>query len=286
MPSIKCTSCGHRMLRPNATQTCTNCGAPLLPPELMDEEEQQSLVLYAPPQASAAPSSPTLANEQLAMPRTSQTALQPYASLTSSQQIVPAQPQAMSMSPFDASSASVPAIFTGSEMAAAPIAMPQPWESESLPRGFPKRPPDISGTLVFTQSQLELRRNTGLGKALVDAIWPTPNEQSVNKEKQVNVVTLRIRNSEGVQQDARMEGYLKGANVSIGDTISIWGRRYKGALVIYRGYNHTTKSIVMTNTMTSSLPFLLLIVIMLALFFMLTSFAHINLLQELRQFIH
>jgi hypothetical protein len=281
MPSIKCISCGHRMLRPNATQTCTNCGAPLIPPELMDEEEpQQSLVLYAPSQVvSPEPALPTQTTEP-------HMALQPYSSSTPAQQIVPAQPQMMSMSPFDASSASVPAIFTGSTLTEAPVFVPPPWDSESLPRGFPKRPPDISGTLVFVQSQLELRRNTGLGKAFVDAIWPAPSEQSVNKEKQVNVTTLRIRSSNGLQQDARMEGYLKGANVSIGDTISIWGRKYKGALVIYRGYNHTTKSVVMTNTMTSSLPFLFLIIVMLALFFMLASFAHINFFHYLQQFIH
>jgi hypothetical protein len=135
------------------------------------------------------------------------------------------------------------------------------------------------------QSQNEIRRNTGLGKALVDALWPTPNESSANKERQVNVTTLRIRSSDGLQQDARMEGYLKGANISIGDTISLWGRKYKGTLVVYRGYNHTTRSIVMTSTMTSPLPVLLFLIIIVALFFLLSSFLHITILPDLHQFI-
>lgn len=247
----------------------------------MEEEEQQALMLYAPPQASALPS---LHNQQT---DPEQKALQPYSSSTAARQIVPAQQQITSMNPFDASEASVPALFTGAGAVEPPMMVAPPWENESLPRGFPKRPPDISGTLVFVQSQHEIRRNTGLGKALVDVIWPTPNEPtSQDKERQVNVTTLRIRNSDGLQQDARMEGYLKGANISIGDTISLWGRRYKGTLVVYRGYNHTTKSVVMTSTMTSPAPVLLFLLIIVVLFFMLSPFLHVNLLSDLQQFMH
>jgi hypothetical protein len=277
MPSIKCPSCGHRMLRPNATQTCTNCGAPLLPPELMEEEGQQALVVYG--SSQVAPVRPAQVSEEQLR------ALQPYP--TSAQQIVPAHQQALDVNPFDASAASVPQVFTGSaEVSMAPVE--EPWDSGSLPRGFPKRPPDISGTLVLVQSQHEIRRNSGLGKALVDAIFPMPNDTTAaNKERQVNVTTLRIRNSsDGVQQDARMEGYLKGANISIGDTISLWGRRYKGSLVIYRGYNHTTKSVVMTNTMTSPMPVLILLLLMLAVFFLLSSYMHLDFLPDLHQFLH
>jgi hypothetical protein len=276
MPSIKCPSCGHRMLRPNATQTCTNCGAPLLPPELMEEEQQQSLVVYG--SSQVAPVRPAQVNEE------QQRALQPYP--ISSQQVVSAHQQALDVNPFDASASSVPQVFTGSAEVSMPVA-PQPWDSESLPRGFPKRPPDISGMLVLVQSQHEIRRNTGVAKALVDAIWPAPEGASANKERQVNVTTLRIRNSsDGVQQDARMEGYLKGANISLGDTISLWGRRYKGSLVVYRGYNHTTKSVVMTSTMTSPLPILLFLLLLVALFFLLSSFLHISLLPNLQQLLH
>jgi hypothetical protein len=280
VPSIKCSSCGHRMLRPNATQTCTNCGAPLLPPELMEDEQQQSLVLYTPSQRSPDSALPTQTTEP-------HMALQSYPSSMSAQQIVPAQQQITSMNPFDASDASVPAIFTGSAEVEVPLVAPQFWDSESLPRGFPKRPPDISGTLVFVQSQLENRRtDNSFSKALIDAIWPTPNEPSSNKEKQVNVTTLRIRTNNGLQQDARMEGYLKGANISLGDTISLWGRKYKGTLVVYRGYNHTSKSVVMTSTMTSPLPVLFFILVIVGLLFFLSSFLHIQLLPNLSQFIH
>jgi hypothetical protein len=242
----------------------------------MEEEGQQSLVVYGSSQvASARPAQ--VSEEQ-------QRALQSYP--TSAQQIVPAHQQALDVNPFDASAASVPQVFTGAaEVSMAPA--PQPWESESLPRGFPKRPPDISGTLVMVQNQHEIRRNEGFSKALVDALWPAPDASSTNKERQVNVTTLRIRNSsDGIQQDARMEGYLKGANISLGDTISLWGRRYKGTLVVYRGYNHTTKSIVMTNTMTSPLPVLLFLVLLVALFFLLSSFLHVSFLPDLQQFLH
>jgi hypothetical protein len=241
-----------------------------------EEEQQQSLVVYG--SSQVAPVRPAQASEE------QQRAIQPYP--PSSQQIVSAHQQALDVNPFDASAASVPQVFTGSaEVSLAPG--PAPWESESLPRGFPKRPPDISGTLVLVQSQHEIRRNNGLSKALIDAIWPTPDATSANKERQVNVTTLRIRNSsDGVQQDARMEGYLKGANISIGDTISLWGRRYKGTLVVYRGYNHTTKSVVMTNTMTSPLPVLLFLLLLVALFFLFSSFLHISLLPDLQQFLH
>jgi translation initiation factor IF-1 len=126
---------------------------------------------------------------------------------------------------------------------------------DQLPRRYARlsrrRPPDLAGVIILVQSQEELPMPGAVGSiatALRDIIWPMPQQQAREK---VHVTTFRVRTQDDEQKDARIEGYLKGANLTLGDKVSLWGWHRKGVLIVRRGYNHTSKGDV-TSTVTGS----------------------------------
>lgn len=146
-----------------------------------------------------------------------------------------------------------------------------PWQVDPLPFGFPRRPPELWGNVVQVQSQQE--RPPMVGAAMVfrglrDIVWAMPNEIRHPDRELVQVTTIRVRKADGALQDARVQGYLRGANLSLGDTISIWGRKRHGAIYIYKAYNHTAKGTVSTSATASSGPFFMLLLLMLIVAFL------------------
>jgi hypothetical protein len=147
-----------------------------------------------------------------------------------------------------------------------------------LPRGFPKRPPDIVGTVIQVQSQVENQLMPDAAdfivKLLRDMIWSVPGDSQTMTPRQVYVTTLRIHTTDGAQEDARLEGYMRGVNLSLGDTVSLWGHKRKGLLRIYRGYNHTSKGVVKTHVSSAFLPGLVMVLLAVAVLyiFLLTYF--------------
>jgi hypothetical protein len=151
-----------------------------------------------------------------------------------------------------------------------------PWLQEKLPFGFPRRPPDLWGTVIHVHSQQEVAPYSGLSsiaRQLRDAIWYIPSEVHHPYERErVQVTTIRVRRPDGRQQDARIQGYLRGANVSLGDTISIWGSYRKGAFIIHKAFDHTAHGTVYTTATASALPFYAVILLLLLLFLLFLYF--------------
>ncbi|GHO42787.1 hypothetical protein [Ktedonospora formicarum] len=140
-----------------------------------------------------------------------------------------------------------------------------PWQLDRLPFGFPRRAPELWGAVVQVQSQQERPPMVGaalLFRGLRDIVWAMPNEIRHPDRDMVQVTTIRVRKADGALQDARVQGYLRGANVSLGDMVSIWGRRSRGAIYIYRAFNHTAKGQISTSATASSGPFFALLIIL------------------------
>jgi hypothetical protein len=297
MPSIRCSSCGHRILLPIDRETCANCGA-LLTQQYMASQQTAAVEQLLNPFESEEPPPPDIslsrtANQSPRLPSSSgqkisssdeQTekardlqlyqqrsvssyqpvqetySLQPYYST----QIAPLDPRGDLATPFAADNAEL----------ATPHLSP-------LPLGFPKRPPDIEGTIIHVQSQTENPMTPDsvefIFKLFRDLIWAVPHEQHNQQLRQVNVTTLRIRISDGAQKDARLEGYMRGVNLSLGDTVSLWGHRRRGLLRVYRGYNHTSKGVVKTTATSSAATVFLMLIMFIVVCYLLLNWMHIHL---------
>ncbi|GHO57223.1 hypothetical protein [Ktedonobacter robiniae] len=170
-----------------------------------------------------------------------------------------------SLAPYDASSKDMYAIAREERGLQALTSSQPPWQVDKLPTGFPHRPPELWGKVILVQSQLENPPLAGLGfflRLLRDVLWPVPNEVRSKEQEKIMITTIRVRTENGQPQDARIHGYLRGANVSLGDTISIWGKRgRRGAIYIRRAYNHTVQGAVSTSAMIGSAQFFLLLII-------------------------
>jgi hypothetical protein len=183
-------------------------------------------------------------------------------------------------SPYSADERSSPVIMQNPTPPAAP-AQPQ-WTLEELPPGY-KRQPTLAGTLINVQGQMEeyhaIDIMGSLVKLLADMIWPSSAAQDAQRREkdQVFITTLRIRTAAGIQRDARVQGHLTSANVTLGDTILLWGRNKGGALLVSRGYNYTSKSKITSRVMSSSLPFFLITIAMVIGMIAFLYWRHISL---------
>ncbi len=299
MPTIKCPACAHRNLPSSVLKICINCGAPLpaQTPSPPLPEEPPSVIRM--PASSRSPShSPlhTTFSQAAGPPPTyrlqkNERELQPYpyhkeAGLQEYQEEEEeeeeeTQVQRYPDTPYQLSQEFEPAetittIVTGQKK---PPASPA-WMTDKLPLGFPRRPPGIFGTVIQVQSQYE--HNTSFDtfgaffKQLRDALLAVPYERPNLEREQVLVTTVRIYTSSGKQEDIRFQGYLRKANIALGDTLSLWGRKRYGSFVVRRAYNHTSKGPITTSAMVSPLPFLLLLLAMMIAFLLLTSWLHIH----------
>jgi len=144
-------------------------------------------------------------------------------------------------------------------------ARPKPWETDKLPWGLPKRDPDIEGTIIQIQQSQELpdypNLVVGLVNMLTELIWIIPNDTMKKEEERLQITTVRIRTSNDEKKDARLIGYLRGANLTLGDDIWFWGWHRQGSLTVRKGYNWTSKAIVNTHSMGLVIPALLLLIL-------------------------
>lgn len=127
-----------------------------------------------------------------------------------------------------------------------------------------RQPPSIEGIILQVQSQEELPAASMSGSIfgfLRDMIWYVPEQR--NRER-IKLTSLRIRNAAGEQKDARLEGYLTGANLTLGDKVVLWGWDRKGVLIIRKGYNHTSKSSIVSSNMHSPAKTTLLAIVAIA----------------------
>jgi len=273
MPSLKCGSCGHRMMLSTTQAFCTNCGAPLSLPAtdaeqelpFVEQAEEQAIVPYEPRQ----PVSRARYNASM----TEYPSLQRYRT----RDIARYQPP-MSNIPHDPYIDVTPEILMDS-MGQLPPGGPlsSRWGRSELPWWLPARPPDVEGTILHVQSQMENPLSYDIAailfKQMRDFIWVDthPQDGRIENRDTVFVTTLRVRMLDGNLKDARMEGYLTGAQLSLGDTVFLWGRKRKGTLFVRRGYNHTSKGIISTRSMQAPMLSIFLLVLAALAFFVLFS---------------
>jgi hypothetical protein len=140
------------------------------------------------------------------------------------------------------------------------------WLDDKLPWGFPRRPPDIAGIIIQIQQSQELPEYPnlilGITNMLTELIWLIPNDTMKSQDERLQVTTVRIRVNDKIKRDARLIGYLRGANLTLGDTVSFWGWHRKGSLIVRKGYNHTSQAIVDTHTLGLVLPALTLLILL------------------------
>lgn len=154
----------------------------------------------------------------------------------------------------------------------------EPWKGDRLPFGFPLRSSNLAGTIINVDVKEELfdfpDLFTVIFRLLVEVIWILANIRENHETKRVTMTRLRVRTSDGTQQDAQMRGNMKGANLSLGDTVSLWGWRRKGILVVHRGYNYTSKAIISNHGTNTWFPVLFMLALMAAVIFCYPALFH------------
>ncbi len=79
----------------------------------------------------------------------------------------------------------------------------------------------------------------------------------------VRATIVRLRKDDGTLRDARFEGDLTGAGLTLGDRLSLWGRSRKGTLLVSKGLNQTVQAAILTNAYKVSMLLTLLLPILL-----------------------
>ena len=207
MSPTKCPACGQRILNPSGIIRCPNCGASLMPQITMSPYSPDTHDDFSPPP------------EQDNQPPASEA-------------------------------------FDRNQEDTIPTPTPPVPVMTAYPKDFPKSLPDCEGTVILLDSHEEPKRSSGVSEiafnTLMDFIWSIPGgaasgtTSSKEKEK-VQVTRIRIRDDNGSQNDARLEGRLTGVNVAQGDRISLWGKDKDGLLAFKYGYNHTSKGPIRTS---------------------------------------
>jgi hypothetical protein len=145
------------------------------------------------------------------------------------------------------------------------------WQNQKLPWYFPKSKPRIAGTVLHIESKEEAVDYPDLYAAiatlLVELIWVMINVQQTRDTDRVVMTTVRIQTTAGELRDARLRGNMRGANLSLGDKVSLWGPRRHGVLFIRRGYNHTTQSVISTHSIGLLIPAIITILLFVALIY-------------------
>jgi hypothetical protein len=114
-----------------------------------------------------------------------------------------------------------------------------------------------------------------------EIVWIIPNSRTAtmgqNDTERTTVTRIRIRTNARELKDAQLHGDPKGANLALGDVVSLWGRRRGGVLAIKKGYDHTSKSIIGADTKKEMiLPALMMVALVLLILYLYPLVAHIS----------
>jgi hypothetical protein len=147
---------------------------------------------------------------------------------------------------------------------------PEPWKTDRLPWTLPRRRPQLSGKIIHIRNEMEFPDFPNVLRAIIDLmsefLWMAANQPTHKEGERVQITIVRLRTSDGQLRDARLMGYMRGANLSLGDIVSFWGWRRRGSLMVKKGYNHTSKATIVTNVMSMLVPGLIVLALVLALF--------------------
>src|SRR5262249_28031897 len=143
-----------------------------------------------------------------------------------------------------------------------------------------RRRPDLSGKIIHMREEMEFPDYPSVLRAIVDLmsefIWMAANQPTHTEGERIQITIIRLRTSDGQLKDARLMGYQRGANLSLGDLVSFWGWKRRGSLMVKKGYNHTSKAIIITNVMSMLIPGLIVLSIVAAIF--VFAFYRVNIL--------
>jgi hypothetical protein len=263
MPTIQCPICQYRDVGP--ATTCANCGASLTVYRSNIEQSRAE---------DERPSSDTNQQQVIAPPKSLRGRSKRLPVVVPDRpehgtHNLPVQRSQMSPTPYQNSG-------YGGQKQVFPITPTKENKIFRLPEEFPrsiwlpKRGPNVTGIIIQVQSAQEFPDYPNILRALIDLvtefIWLVPN-QPVHKEgERILVTTVRVRLQSGEKRDVRIQGNLRGANLSLGDMISFWCWKYKGSLMVRTGYNHTSKAIITTNALGMFVPALIVLLILIVSF--------------------
>jgi hypothetical protein len=149
---------------------------------------------------------------------------------------------------------------------------PEFWKADKLPWYFPRTRPKVAGTVVLIETKEEILDYPDLYAAiatlLVELIWVLAQvQQEKETGSRVVMTVVRVQSYDGTLSDTRIRGNMRGANVSLGDQISLWGKKRNGVLYVRRGFNHTTQGVISTYSLGLMLPALIVVVAFIAGFY-------------------
>jgi hypothetical protein len=140
--------------------------------------------------------------------------------------------------------------LTANNQAADPQLEPQ--SERRLPPLFAISRPDLVGSVVAIDTREQTNNTPDIAGALfallAEIIWIVPNSHAGREgPDRVEITRVRIQTDDGTRWDATLRGTLQGANLAMGDEVSLWGRRRRGNLLVSKGYDHTSQSPISTN---------------------------------------
>ncbi len=141
---------------------------------------------------------------------------------------------------------------------------PEHWKKDRLPWYFPKIQPNIAGTVIHMETKEEVIDYPDMFAAivtlLVSLVWVATDTVQDKESDRVVMTTVRVKTDTGQLKDTRLRGNMRGANLSLGDCVSLWGFKRHGVLFINRGFNHTTQGVISTNAVGFLVPALIIVV--------------------------
>lgn len=275
MPSNKCPICGYR--NNQFAHTCANCDesldgsvepSPQTPPVRVVDERRRRVVDEPAPEQE--PKKALIPN---AFVRQMRDGASPY------QRAI--QDQTLDLFP---SEGFVTFLSTP----------PQQTPGQELPTHLPLKyawsKPKLVGKITHLESREQINDSPNIFGAvlaiLAEIIWVLPNVQSSRDPiDKIEITRLRILSADEQIHDATVRGSLRGANLSMGDYVSLWGHRRKGNLLVSKGYDHTSRSPISTTATGMLLPALLLVVIAAVLSLSMFHFSLVDALNALKTFV-
>ncbi|MBO0779822.1 MAG: zinc ribbon domain-containing protein [Ktedonobacteraceae bacterium] len=263
MPVVKCPDCGFRILHPDQSSVCPNCGYPL-------QVAQGPITINvdnAIPSESTSPSLPVIYVDATGSQSSRRSSRRDSFSDADDNPGIPPNPFSgfVSQDAFDDDNASQHAT---NETANSPSDTPlwRPSNSFLAMLGL-QRAPDVEGTVIQIQAQEEPPQPGiagSIGRIFLDIFWSLPNVPMQPDKDKIRVTTARIRSGNGAQRDIRIEGHFTGVNMSLGDIVSLWGFKRKGLLIFTKGFNHTSQGPILTTTSAQARQGFLIFVLVIA----------------------
>jgi hypothetical protein len=249
MPATRCPACGYRNTQ--TTLPCINCG------QILDELARPLAM-----ESEVAPVSALLARRAF---------LPPGAESVSRSAVIVSHPLD-DISPYQSASQDQIPFISAMPLPTIPSTVLSAQEMHSpLPFGFAWTRPALCGAVIQIEVHEQIDTFPNIGGAisiiLSEVFWAILNVQTTREAAdKIEITSLRIQTEDKHVHDVSVRGSQRGAHLSMGDTVSLWGHRRKGNLIVRKGYDHTTRSRISSTALSAFWPALLLLLIVGALY--------------------